>query len=192
MQLLVAVINQEEKLDEILSGFLELGITGATILNSEGMGRVLSHDIPIFAGLETLVTRSRPQNQTIFSVIEDPEKDDRALAMLHEICGDFNDPATGIAFVVPISRAVGLAPERGEDDPEVRPPFSPRPCSGSPGLRRPGPSGSCSSRSSGSPSESRPSRCSEPARGSCERWRARSRRSRRKPSRSSSARPGSP
>lgn len=116
MQLLVVVINQEEKLDDILSGFLELGITGATIFNSEGMGRVLSHDIPIFAGLETLVSRSRPQNQTIFSVIDDPDKVDRALDLLHEICGDFNDPATGIAFVVPVTRVIGLAPELGEDE----------------------------------------------------------------------------
>src|SRR5690625_593639 len=82
MQLLVAVINQEEKLDEILSGFLELGITGATILNSEGMGRVLSHDIPIFAGLQTLIARSRPQNQTIFSVIKEDEKVDGAISLL--------------------------------------------------------------------------------------------------------------
>ncbi|NIT87525.1 MAG: hypothetical protein GWN82_11915, partial [Gemmatimonadetes bacterium] len=42
MRLLVAVINDPEKLDEILSGFLEMGITGATVLSSEGMGRVLS------------------------------------------------------------------------------------------------------------------------------------------------------
>jgi hypothetical protein len=50
MQVLIAVVNDPEKVDEILSGYLELGITGATIINSEGMGRVLSHDIPIFAG----------------------------------------------------------------------------------------------------------------------------------------------
>ncbi|HUF49450.1 MAG TPA: hypothetical protein VMN60_01370 [Longimicrobiales bacterium] len=36
MQLLIAVINQEEKLDEILAGFLDLGITGATVIRSEG------------------------------------------------------------------------------------------------------------------------------------------------------------
>ena len=70
MHLLIAVVNEPEKVDEILSGFLELGVTGATIINSEGMGRVLSHDIPIFAGLQTLITRSRPQNRTIFSVVE--------------------------------------------------------------------------------------------------------------------------
>lgn len=116
MQLLVAVINQEEKLDEILSGFIELGITGATILNSEGMGRVLSHDIPIFAGLQTLIARSRPQNQTIFSVIKEEEKVEGAIALLQEICGDLNDPATGIVFTIPVTRVVGLKPELGEED----------------------------------------------------------------------------
>jgi nitrogen regulatory protein PII len=111
MQLLIAVINQEEKLDEILSGFLELGITGATVFRSEGMGRVLSHDLPIFAGLQTLLSRARPQNVTVFSVIREPEKVDGALTLLQEVCGDLNDPATGIAFTLPLSRVVGLAPE---------------------------------------------------------------------------------
>ena len=40
MHLLVAVVSQPEKLDEILSGFVELGVRGATVINSEGMGRV--------------------------------------------------------------------------------------------------------------------------------------------------------
>lgn len=115
MQLLIAVINQEEKLDEILSGFVELGITGATIIGSEGMGRVLSHDVPIFAGLQTLIARSRPRNQTIFSVVKDEEKVEGALALLQEICGDLDDPATGIAFTVPVDRVTGLAPELGEE-----------------------------------------------------------------------------
>lgn len=115
MQLLIAVINQEEKLDEILSGMVELGITGATILSSEGMGRVLSHDIPIFAGLEMLAARSRPQNQTIFSVIREDEKVEGVLRLLREICGDFDNPATGIAFTIPVNRVIGLAPEIGNE-----------------------------------------------------------------------------
>ncbi|MBX6362438.1 MAG: hypothetical protein IRZ00_01110 [Gemmatimonadetes bacterium] len=114
MHLLVAVINQEEKLDDVLAGFLELGITGATVIQSEGMGRVLSHEIPIFAGLQTLLSRSRPQNQTIFSVM-DSSKVDAAFALLQEVCGDLSNPATGIAFSVPVDRVVGLAPELGED-----------------------------------------------------------------------------
>jgi nitrogen regulatory protein PII len=118
VQLLIAVINEEEKLDEILSGMVELGVTGATIVSSEGMGRVLSHDIPIFAGLEALASRSRPQNQTIFSVIRD-EKVDAVIALLQEICGDFDNGGTGIVMTVPLTRVVGLARELGDELPRA-------------------------------------------------------------------------
>lgn len=113
-QLLVAVINEPEKLDEILAGYLELGITGATVIGSEGMGHLLSHDIPIFAGLQTLISGSRPQNRTILSVVPE-DRVAPALALLQDVCGNLSDPATGIAFVVPVSRVVGLAPELGDE-----------------------------------------------------------------------------
>lgn len=116
MQLLIAVINDIDRVEEILAGFLEIGVTGATVVNSEGMGRVLSHDIPIFAGLQTLISRSRPQNLTLFSVIADPRKVDEAIELLQEVCGRFDDPATGIAFTIPVSHVVGLAPELTEPD----------------------------------------------------------------------------
>jgi nitrogen regulatory protein P-II 1 len=118
VQLLITVINEPDKVDEVLSGFLELGITGATIVGSEGMGRLLSHDIPIFAGLQTLITGSRPQNRTIFSVVQD-EKVDDALALLQDVCGDLENPATGIAFTIPVTRVVGLAPELGNQTPVI-------------------------------------------------------------------------
>ena len=117
MQLLIAVINQEELLDEILAGFLDIGITGATVLRSEGMGRLLAHDIPIFVGLNSLIVSTRPQNQTIFSVIRDQAKIDRAIELVQQICGDLNKPATGIVFTLPIDRVVGLAPERDGSQP---------------------------------------------------------------------------
>jgi nitrogen regulatory protein P-II 1 len=127
VQLLIAVINHPEKLDEILSGFVELGITGATILSSEGMGRVLSSEVPIFAGLTALAEHSRPQNYTIFSVVREADKVDQAIRLLREICGNLEDPATGIAFTLPITRVVGLAPELGEDPRPVGDPPAPEP-----------------------------------------------------------------
>ena len=116
MQLLIAVINQDEKLDAILSGFVELGITGATVIRSEGMGRVLTHQVPIFAGLQTLLARARPENVTIFSVIRDAEKVSAALTLLQQVCGDLNDPATGIAFTLPVDQVVGLARELDKEE----------------------------------------------------------------------------
>lgn len=114
MELLVAVINREETLDDILSGFLELGITGATVVRSEGMGHILARDVPLFAGLTTLVTRSRPHNVTIFSVIREPDKVEAAIQLIQEVCGSLDHPATGIVFTTPVTRALGIAPELGE------------------------------------------------------------------------------
>ncbi len=112
MQLLVAVINQPDRLDEVLAGFVELGITGATLLESRGMGRVLSRELPLFAGLRMLEEHSRAKNHTILCVAE-AAKVDAALALLQEICGDLASPGSGIAFTVPVGRVVGLAPELG-------------------------------------------------------------------------------
>ena len=113
MQLLVAIINHVEQVDDILAGFVELGITGATIVNSEGMGHVLSQDVPIFAGLRSLTARSRPSNQTVLSVVQD-DKVDPAIALIHEVCGNLDAPGAGIVFSIPLSRVVGLAPELDE------------------------------------------------------------------------------
>jgi len=112
MRLLVAVVHDPEKLDEILSGFLEIGITGATVLNSEGMGSLLSHDIPIFAGLQTLVSGSRPQNRLILSVISE-DKVRPVFELLRDVSGNLDEPATGIAFTLPVDEVFGLAPELG-------------------------------------------------------------------------------
>jgi nitrogen regulatory protein PII len=111
-RLLVAVVNDPERVDDILFGFLELGVTGATVIDSEGMGRLLSHDIPIFAGLQTLIRGARPQNRTILSVIPS-ELVDPVLELLREVCGDLTSPATGIAFVLSLERVEGLAGELG-------------------------------------------------------------------------------
>ena len=116
MELLVLVIDRGKKLDSILSGFLELGVSGATVIDSQGMARRLTENrraAPVFAGLQDLISSSRPQSSTVFSVIETPEKLEAAIEMIREQCGDMNNPGTGILFTVPVSRAVGLATALG-------------------------------------------------------------------------------
>jgi len=119
MDLLVAVINNEDRIEEILRSFLEIGISGATVIDSHGMGRLLGGDMPDFAKLQTLVAGTRPRNQTLFSVIDDPDKTEAALEAIQRICGSLTSPATGIAFTMPLSRVVGLAPSLIPEDSEV-------------------------------------------------------------------------
>lgn len=109
MKLLFAVINDPDQVDDILAGFIKLDVRGATVLKSEGMGNVLSHDIPIFAGIETLLSKSRPQNRTILSILTD-EQVTPVLDHLKAVCGDLERPGRGIATILDLEQVVGLAP----------------------------------------------------------------------------------
>jgi nitrogen regulatory protein P-II 1 len=107
MQLLVVILNKEEYLEEVLSLFVELGISGATILDSVGMGRILSHDIPIFAGFRDLIVGNRPYNKTILSVVKDEIVEQTANG-LRSICGDFAEPGSGLIFSMPVNKVWGM------------------------------------------------------------------------------------
>ena len=117
MHLLVAVLNEPETLDAILAGFVDLGVRGATVIRSEGMGRVLAHEIPIFAGLQTLINRSGPESRTILTVISD-DLVEPVISFIQESCGDLKKPATGIVFTLPVDRVVGLATQKLEEHPD--------------------------------------------------------------------------
>ena len=62
MHLLIIVLNKEEYLDDVLEAFIETGITGATIVDSVGMGKTLAYHIPIFAGLRKSIKIKRNSN----------------------------------------------------------------------------------------------------------------------------------
>ncbi len=47
-ELFVCVLNRPEAVEDVIAAFLELGVTGCTIIDSKGMGKVIAQDIPIF------------------------------------------------------------------------------------------------------------------------------------------------
>lgn len=105
-RLLVMVLNDPGRLDEVLSGLLDLGVTGATIVDAEGMGRILSDEIPLFAGLQAAVP-DRPRHAMVLSVVAE-RLVDPVIEYVQEVLGDLATPATGIVFVLPVERVVGL------------------------------------------------------------------------------------
>ena len=107
MHLVIFVLNKEEHLDEILEAFLELDIHGATIIDSVGMGRILAHDIPIFAGFRSLMKESRPGNKTILTVVNE-QKIPMIIKGIEQICGSLDEPGAGILLSVPLGYAKGV------------------------------------------------------------------------------------
>lgn len=109
MKLLVLVLNKEELLEDVLTAYVEAGIPGATILDSEGMGRFLTHNIPLFVDFNGFMQGNRPRNKTIFSIVQQEESLTTVKRLLHDICGGFSDPGTGILFTLPVDEVVGCS-----------------------------------------------------------------------------------
>ncbi len=109
MHLLIITLYREDLLDEVLSGLVELEITGATVLDGTPMERILSEDVPIFAGL-------LPAGSGRSSVIVAPVKDrtllDPLIRLFRETGVDFTRPGVGTLFLLPVDFRLG--PEGGE------------------------------------------------------------------------------
>lgn len=115
MKLLVFVLNKEELLEEVLVAYVEAGITGATILDSEGMGRFLTYEVPLFAAFKDFMKGNKPYNKTIFSVVTHNERIKKLEKLLDNICGNLDEPGTGILFTLPVDYARGLMQDEEEE-----------------------------------------------------------------------------
>lgn len=111
MTLLVFICNNPEKLEEVLEGYLEIGIAGATVVDSLGMGRILATEVPIFAGFQSLFSAASANNKTVMSVIKEEGKVAEAMDMIEEVCGPLGAPGVGIAFTLKLESVRGLMPE---------------------------------------------------------------------------------
>lgn len=111
MKLLVFVLNKEELLEEVLEAYAEAGVDGATLLDSEGMGRFLAYEVPLFASFREFMKGNKPYNKTIISVIRTDKTVDRVKSLVDRVVGGLDQPGTGIMFTVPVDWAAGLIPE---------------------------------------------------------------------------------
>lgn len=109
--LLLMVLDNPERLHEVLEAWQRAGVGGVTILDSTGMRRVrdegVPDDIPLLPSLAEMMRRRETRHRTLFSVVEDEEVLDRAVQATLEIV-PVGEPNSGLIFVVPVTRHWGL------------------------------------------------------------------------------------
>lgn len=103
MKLMVYVLNDVHQLDKFLVALKEEKIKGATIINSTGMGRMLSEsdDMNILGSLKFLFDGPRSESRVILMALGE-EQIDVVLNVIDRIAGDLSKPNTGIVFTLPI------------------------------------------------------------------------------------------
>ena len=103
VQLLIVIIENEDILGELLTGWLDIGITGATLLDSTDSLHLLSHHVPLFAGFRGLAAGHRQHSKTLVSAIETPLMLQQAIAYLEDLCSRKDSTSRGIYMVAPLT-----------------------------------------------------------------------------------------
>ncbi len=108
MKCLVFILNEVEKLNDLLHALQDNGIRGATIIHSTGMAKALysSNQEAVFGALRQLLNANREENRTIFVVLP-KERVATAIEIIESVVGDLNQPNRGIAFTLDVGDIKG-------------------------------------------------------------------------------------
>jgi nitrogen regulatory protein PII len=115
-KMVVAVIPNLDRCQDVLETWEHLGVTGITILESAGLHtlrqmRGRRDDLPLMPSLHHLLEAQEYHHRTAFAIVEDGFDVDALLSATEQaVCGDFNSPDSGLIFVMPVTHVLGLQP----------------------------------------------------------------------------------
>ncbi len=115
MKVLFFVLNNVNKLEDLLIQLSNRGLRGATIINSTGMAQSLyGTNSLMMDSLKVLLNPGSEENRTIFTIVDD-EQEKMFYEVVNEVIGPLSKPNTGIIFTLPIDSFNGLVPKKSQD-----------------------------------------------------------------------------
>jgi nitrogen regulatory protein PII len=108
------VLNNPDRLEELLIAWEENGVQGATVLFSTGLGRIRQmdawrDDMPLMPSLRDFYEIPENMNRTIFTVVDNEAQVDALVAATQEVVGELDEQGTGLLLVLPVARAYGVS-----------------------------------------------------------------------------------
>jgi nitrogen regulatory protein PII len=117
--LVVLVLDDPDRCQDILDAWEAAGAPGVTILDSSGLGRVrragIRDDVPLMPSLSDLLRRQEDHHRTLFSVVKDQSQVEAIAQATQAIIGELDRGHTGLLFAVPVSQVYGLHKKRESD-----------------------------------------------------------------------------
>jgi nitrogen regulatory protein PII len=117
MYVIMYVLDDPDRLDQVLDAWRKAGVGGATIIESTGIHRwqACRRHIPLRFGFEHLSAQMEQCNYTLLAVVEDEDTVQRCITAVESIVGSLDEPNTGVlaAWPAPIVRGVVKRREEG-------------------------------------------------------------------------------
>lgn len=110
MYMLIMVLDDSTRLNEVLGAWRDAGILGITIVESTGLNRVLPRHTaqPMFAGFSQVFGGGRVGHHTLFAIVDSIALAEAAAAATEGLIGDLTKPHTGIICALPVAQVWGL------------------------------------------------------------------------------------
>jgi nitrogen regulatory protein PII len=113
MFMVMFVLDDPNRLDEVLKAWMDAGILGATITESTGMRKQLTPCPPMRYSYGGSNLREAG-NLTLFVIVKNETLVNKCLAAAEEVMGDLNNPNTGVFAAWPLSITKGIPGECGD------------------------------------------------------------------------------
>lgn len=116
MYAVMYVLDDPDRLDEVLNAWQEAGVGGVTIIESCGIyrRRARRQHIPLRFGFEQLADRLERGNYTLLALVEDESIVERCIAAVEAVVGNLDEPNTGVLAAWPVPIVRGAARRREE------------------------------------------------------------------------------
>jgi hypothetical protein len=107
VQLLVAVVHHEELLDDVLSTLVELELPDSVVVESSTGLELLERDLPIFAGLRSLIPGGLDFSRMVLCLIDEDELGRSAVEAVARLGGHSTGPGEprNSVFLLPVADA---------------------------------------------------------------------------------------
>lgn len=107
MYMIMFVLDDINHLDDVLTSWSDIGITGATILESSGLHRKLQKKIPMRYTYDNSLMEETG-NLTLFVMVENETDVHSCLKAIENIVGDLDQPNTGVFSSWPVTMMKGI------------------------------------------------------------------------------------
>ncbi len=120
MKMIFLITTKIERGLAVAEAWEAAGAPGVTIIESHGLRHLKeqsrSIEINLFVSMASLLRQVEETNQIILTVVDDNLVDTIIDTTCDVLGGDLDQEGTGVAFVLPVERAIGLRRVEQKDD----------------------------------------------------------------------------
>ena len=120
--LIVLILDDIDRLPDILDAWHAIGVPGTTILQSTGGHRTRSWLSQVGLGaLDRIFDTEQIRRRTLLAAFDDETMKDKAIGEAERVMGGFDRPNSGLLLVLPVLQMLGLQKRRPVPAPETLP-----------------------------------------------------------------------